>query len=341
MNSIGMDVHKNKTYLTEMDGRGRIVRQAEVATRPAALRRFFRGGRGARRVVMESTWNWPWVYDCVERCEGVKEVKLAHPLKVKAIASARIKTDKIDSQTLAHLLRADLIPCAYAPPREVRAQRDLLRYRASLVRMRTRLKNKVHAELARAGKFFRHADLFGKGGLEFLAKAELPEATRRAVRGYAELIVAFTKLEREAHAEIEARVKGESEEARLVMSIPGIGHFTALLIVSEIGAIGRFRSKKLLAAYAGLVPSTYSSGGKTWNGRITKQGNRWLRWAMVQSAHVAKRHDARLKGVYEKLAAKHGKAKATVAVAHKLLRVVWGVWTGGKPYVGKEVFVKS
>src|SRR5213076_750208 len=129
------------------------------------------------RVALEATYGWEWLADLLEDA-GV-ELHLAHPLRTKAIAAARVKTDAVDARTLAHLLRTDLLPEAYVAPRELRDLRDLLRHRVVLTRMRSALKNRVHALLARHGVPREHADLFGKGGRRFLDELPLREPARR------------------------------------------------------------------------------------------------------------------------------------------------------------------
>ena len=131
---IGIDLHKAKSFVTRMDGRGRVREQVELAHATGALKDYLERLPADSRIAVEATGNWMWLYEWIE--ERHPRLVLAHPLKTKAIASARIKTDKIDATTLAHLLRADLVPAAYIPPRAVRDTRELLRYRASLVRLR-------------------------------------------------------------------------------------------------------------------------------------------------------------------------------------------------------------
>ena len=120
------------------------------------------------------------------------------------------------------------------------------------------------------------------------------------------------------------------------MTVPGIGEFLARLVAAEIDGIERFRSPKKLAAYAGMVPSTYSSGGKTWNGRIIKGGNKWLRWALVEAIIPAIRKDAELREEYERLKAKKGYNKTKVAVAKKLLIIIYHILKEKRNYREKN-----
>ena len=150
-----------------------------------------------------------------------------------------MKTDKIDSTILAHLLRADLLPEAYIPSRGTRDMRELLRYRASLVKLRTQLKNKIHSILSKNGILCSFSDLFGKGGIRFLQEIELRPCYRQAIDGYLRIIEQLSTSLREISHEINqiAEVNGQ---ARILISMPGIGCYSALLILSEIGDISRF-----------------------------------------------------------------------------------------------------
>lgn len=179
---------------------------------------------------------------------------MAHPLKTRAIASARIKTDKIDFEILALLSRSNSVPQSYVINRETRFRRELIRYRASLVRLRATIHN--------------------------------------------------------------------SQWASRLLELYGIGKWTALLIVSEIGDIGRFPSAKHLCSYAGLVPSVHVSGNTSYTGHITKQGSKWLRWPLVEAVHHAMRKPP-YRAFYQKTAKRRGKAIAKVAVAQKLLKAIY------------------
>jgi len=146
---VGWDLHRDYSQVAAVDGRGRLRRQVRISNELEGLLEFVKSLPAPVRVVVEATRNWEWLYELLEPV--VEEVVLSHPKKAKAIASARIKTDKLDAQTLAHLLRTDLLPTCYLPPRETRLLRELLRYRASLLRVGTRIKNQVHALLAKQG----------------------------------------------------------------------------------------------------------------------------------------------------------------------------------------------
>jgi transposase len=160
---------------------------------------------GELRVALEATYGWEWLADLLES-EG-HELHLSHPLRTKAIAAARVKTDAVDASTLAHLLRTDLLSEAYVAPRELRDLRDLLRHRIVLTRIRTALKNRVHALLARQRIQHGHADLFGARGRRFLARLPLREPARRRLGSLLGLIDDFDREIEQAKGEIDAQAR--------------------------------------------------------------------------------------------------------------------------------------
>lgn len=331
MRYVGMDIGKKWHYVVVMDSLGRIDQQQKLPADPFVVRRFFETLEGPCRVVVEATGHWMAVYDQVEAC--VQEVVLAHPLKVRAIASARIKTDKIDATTLAHLLRADLIPRAYIPPQQVREWRELVRHRAFLVRLQTRIKNRVHILLAKRGITPPAvSDLFGLAGKRWLGALELPEPYGAMRMRYLALLERLATQLREIERTIDATVE-LTPEARLLQSTPGIGRYLALLVLGEIGDIQRFPGPKQLASYAGLCPSTYASGQTLRQGRLTKQGSSWLRWALVEAAsHVQAHPSSRLYRLYRRIAERRDVKTARVALARELCTVIFHMLRKQEPY---------
>jgi len=320
MNYYGIDIHKKYSVYTVVNEAGTILDQGRIENNWQAFKQMTDTAGGGTKAVIEATTNWYYIHDLLEGM--VDKVVVAHPLKTKAIASARIKTDKIDATTLAELLRVNYIPESYIPPREVRDLRELLRYRASLVRIRTKIKNKVHALIIKNGLEHPYSDLFGKKGRAWLASLELRPVYRLAMEGYLKLIDSVEELVWTATKEIDLKAKADSR-AKLLESIPGIGHYSAMLILSEIGNIERFPSASKLVSYAGLNPAVHSSGGITRYGRITKQGSHWLRWIMVEVASIAARHSVRFAHFHSRIARRHGYKTANVALAREILTVVY------------------
>ena len=272
---VGLDVHKRVCYGTATDDEGHTVKSGKFSSNPEGLNSFM-DGLDEAQVAMEAGYCWQPIYDHLE--EAGYDVRLAHPLKVKAIAEAKIKTDEIDSETLAHLLRADLLPESYVPPREIRDLRELVKRRAFLVGMRTRLKNRIHAELAKRD-IDPGSPLFTRRGRALLACL--------GVDAVSQLLPVMETLDRQI-GEISAvlkRAAAEDGRARILTTIPGVGIYTALLLVAEIGDVNRFPDAERLCSYAGLVPSVRRSGGSTVYGHITKEGSRWMRWGLTEAVH--------------------------------------------------------
>lgn len=329
---VGLDIGLTKHYVVVMDAEGRIAQQQRLPNDARLMHEFFETLARPATVVLEATGNWVAVYERVE--PYVHEVVLAHPLKVRAIASARIKTDKIDATTLAHLLRADLIPRAYIPPRTVRDWRELARHRAFLVRLQTRVKNRVHSLLAKRGvPLPGHSDLFGVAGLTWLTALELAAPYAAMRTRYLGLLAHLRDQLRALEQTIDQTVT-TTPEAQLVMTIPGIGRYLALLILAEIGEITRFPGPKQLVSYAGLCPSTYASGNTLRHGRLTHQGSPWLRWACIEAAtHLGRRRPTdRLARQFQRLAQRRDAKTARVAVARELCHVIFHVLTKQTPY---------
>jgi transposase len=201
-------------------------------------------------VAFEAAYGWGWLVELLEELE--LEPHLVHPSRCKAIASARLKNDKVDAATLAQLLRADLLPEAWIAPQEVRDLRALLRHRASLVRMGTACKNRVHAVLADRG-IGEDRILWTGPGRAWLAALELPPIPRGIIQDCCGLLDALAtpigRLEREI-----ATLAKPDPRVQALMVLPGVGRLTAMTLVAEIGDIGRFPTARKLCAWAGLTP---------------------------------------------------------------------------------------
>ena len=264
---------------------------------------------------MEAGRFWQPVYEYLT--ERGYAVKLAHPLKTRLIADVKIKTDASDSEALAQLLKLDWLPTAYVPPRETRESRELVREYTYLVQQRTRFKNKIYGELEKRG-----IDLVGNPFTK-KGRATLKELGVRSIDDCLAVIEVLN--ERIKKLQMELRARAESEDARLLMTIPGVGYFSALTILAEIADINRFPDPEQLCAYAGLVPSLRQSGPTQRLGRITKEGSSLLRWVLVECAwmHVNHLKDTKLTRFFYKLARRKGRKIAIVATARKLLVTVY------------------
>jgi transposase len=332
---VGIDYHKRFSYATIMAETGKILKSGRICNDPQLLSKFL--GSYAHDdcvAVLEAGYNSHVMYDWLD--ELVDSVTLAHPGKLKAIAEAKVKTDKIDSALLAHLLRCDLIPAAHVSSAEARIGKQLLRHRMFLVRLSTMVKNRIHALVDGFPLLFRRCPvkgLFGVKGMMWLKSLEIPEHSRRILNGQINLLEFLSSQIKKVNKQLGDF--GQSDErVDFVDSVPGIGKNLSVLIVTEIDEINRFSRASKLHSYAGLVPSTYSSGGRSFNGRITKQGNKYLRWAMIEAVEPASRKDAEIRRMYHRLSRRKGANSAKVAVARRLLTIVYKVLKERRYYRG-------
>lgn len=335
---IGWDLGKNSSYVTAVSqGTGELLKEGKLANEPEAMREWLEGLPRPIRVIFEATGNWQATYEVLE--PQVEELQMAHPLETRAIAHARIKTDRIDAATLAHLGRADLVPQSWIPPREVRDLRELLRHRAFLVSLQSKVKNRIHTYLAKTGTPGPDVtQLFGKAGKAYLAAVPLRAPYRFLLdRDLAVLETLQGEIQEVAHA-IEAAADLDPRAAWL-LPIHGLGKFAVMLILAEVGTIERFSSPAQLVSYAGLCPSTYQSGQTIRHGSLTKRGSKWLRWILVEAAIHYGRAPGRLGEYYRRLSSRKGAKVARVAVARKLLESIF--WCLKKGVVYEDVSQKA
>ena len=324
---VGVDLHQRFCYMTALDARGKELQAGTVSNEKAALRRYFRqfGGQ-AVQVAVEACGFWPAFREVVE--PQVERLVLVHPQRVKAIASAKLKNDRVDSETLAHLLRCDLLPESWKADRETQARRQQVRLRATLVRQRTRLKNQVHAVLHQQGLRSPVSDLFGRRGRQWLAQAKLPPRAQETITVCLRLIDGYNQEIEKQNRQLSVEARGDAR-VRWLTTIPGIGMYSAMLLLAEIGDIRRFRDKQALCSYAGLVPRVRESAGKAARGGITRQGSPWLRWIMVEAAQVAERSSPAAQKYVARLRRKKHPHVARVALARKLLAAVYALLRDG------------
>jgi len=323
---IGLDVHKKYSYAAVVDELGEIKEETRIENTKQSLERFASKYQGAEAVI-EAAGNYRFIYDILE---NYMDVKLAHPYKTRVIAEARIKNDRLDAKMLAHLLRANLIAESYVPPKEVRELRDLTRTRKALIEDRTRIKNRVHAILARNG-IMDYPNPFTKKGREYLEKIDLPEIDRKLLEINLSIIDKINEEIKEIDKIIQEKAR-EDNDAILLTTIPGISYYSALLIKAEIGDVNRFPNKFKLISYAGLCPSIRQSGNKEIKGHITKQGSRMLRWILIQCANIAIKHDEYLRSFYLRIKRRRGHNIAIVATARKMLVCIYFMLKRGEVY---------
>ncbi len=332
---IGVDHHKQVSVMTVLDEDGRELRNGRVLNLRKELGRFLEGYHPFTAVIEAGRSSYVMA-DLLRELGG--EVKMANALQVKAIAHARIKTDKRDSRTLAMLLRAGLIPEIYQREERNRRAQRVMRIRAYWTRKQTEVKNKIRALLAQQKEEVRlevekrEGGLFRTRGLEFLTRLSLEGQDKMVLddllQGYKEAQAHIRKSDGLVRV-----LYGEIEEASRIDSVPGFATTLSVLVAVEIADVRRFSRPADLHSYAGVIPSTYSSGERTVHGHITKQGNAWLRWAALEAVYPAIKKDLGLRTLYSRLAKRKGPNAAKIAVARRLLTIVYRILTENRTYI--------
>ncbi|KXA94555.1 hypothetical protein AKJ37_07510 [candidate division MSBL1 archaeon SCGC-AAA259I09] len=311
---IGIDVHQGKCHATVQNCDGETVKQDYFQNSPSGYDDFF-DGAGEGIVAIEAGDAWQPIYDWLD--EKGFEVKLADPHKLRIIAEVKIKTDCRDSEALADLVRADLIPEVYVPCDEKRDLRRTVRHRGKLVKDRSKLMNRIQAVLRERGIEL-DVDLRTKKD-----RRKLLELGIDSIDDYLEVIETLDDRIGELEEEIE-ETAGDMEEAQLLMTIPGVSYYSALTIIAEIATVERFPTSGHLCSYAGLVPSVNQSGSKEVHGSI-QGGRSLLRWILYQCTHVHIQNapESHITKFYKRLVQKKPKKLAKTAAARKLTKVIF------------------
>jgi transposase len=334
MHYMGIDHHKQFSFITVLNEGGEVVRSRRAGNMSSELERFLTGIDEVKAVVEAGRSSYAMV-DLLDKL-GV-EVILAHPKEVKAIAKAKIKTDKRDAYILAHLLRTDLIPEVYKRSRENRLCQRILRQRAFYVGNQTRVKNRIRALLAQQSEEVRHEisrvkNLFSREGMKVFTDLVLPEGDKELIDSLLKTYRHMDARRRETHGLVE-KLYAQLPEARIIHTVPGFGVFLSVLVAVEIADISRFDDASKLHSYAGVIPSTHSSGERTYHGRIVRDGNRWLRWAAVEAVWPAIRADFDIRIHYERRKKRKGANVAKVATARRLLTIIYRMLKENRAYI--------
>ncbi len=329
---VALDIHKHYCVVAGVDREGRVLLHP-VRVEHSDLEGWLKKNLlSTDHVVIESTTNAWHVYDLLFPL--VERVVVANPIQVKQIANARVKTDIRDTFILARLLAANLVPEVWVPPAHVRELRQLLSQRRQLVEMHTQVLNRMHSVA------HRH-HLQHERGKRFNEKTTLwqKDKTLSALEQFQ------LELEMENLTYIEKQIERISKEVRkmchqkpwaesmtYLMQLPGFGVITAMTVLAAIGEIQRFDSARHLASYSGLTPGLEQSGTKYREKGITKEGRKELRWAMVEAAQMAVKSDPLWKTRFQELHKRMHRNQAIVAIARRLLELVWYVLTHRQPY---------
>ena len=331
----GLDLSRNRLDFRLLDGEGATVELGSARPDGDGLSglalRLGRYGEPVRAAI-ESMTGARFVHDQLERVGW--QVEIADARRVKGLAPLACKTDRIDAWVLAELSRRELVPAIWLPGPSVRAERERARFRLFLVRRRSALKARIHQTLLACGRPCPVSDLFGQRGRALLERLRLPEPWQSTVQASLRLI---DDCDREIDAlERELRRLGASHPyVPLLLSCPGIAWVLAYTIAAEIGDIHRFPSPTKLAGYTGLCPRVYQSGASDRRGPLSKQGPKYLRWALIEATTHASRHPA-YRARHERTRARLGKQRgprvAQVDTARRLAHAIWHMLTHNQPF---------
>ena len=337
--TIGCDAHKHYSVFAVLDKSGKLHTQMRVDHDRGAIQAFLEEFPEGTPVALESVGNWYWIADEIEASGCVP--LLTHPAKAKVMMGNVNKTDKLDAKGLATLLRLGSLPTVWLPPARVRDGRELPRTRMVLTKMRTALKNRIHATLAKYNRKLEGAsDIFIPKWRPELTSAidSLPPETRRCMQAELALLDQLN----EHILEMEKRIRANTEtceQLQLLKTLPGIGDILAIVIGEEIGSIQRFPRAENFASYAGTVPTVHASGGKHHYGRLRKQSNQYLKWAFIEAANgVALRHTSpkwqrhHISRLYLRHRRRRGHSIAIGAVARHLSEAAYWVLIKNEPY---------
>jgi transposase len=315
---VGIDFHRRRSVIVRIAADGERLGLHRIVNEPLELAKVIALCGEAPQVVIEATYGWYWAVDLLQELGAV--VHLANPRALNW-GDRRVKNDVNDATDLADMLRLNRLAEAWIAPAALRELRELVRYRAKLVQLRSGLKAQVHAVMAKEGVLPAVTDIFGPAGTRQLDQLELGTPFARRIGSLRGLIVAYdgeiTALEREIHEHLRHHAG-----YRAVQAINGIGPISAAVLVAEIGDVTRFPTPAHLCSWVGLTPRHRESDLKTRRGHISKQGSRLVRATLIEG--ISRYHGGpHLDAQYHKLAKRRGRNKARVALARKVLTLVY------------------
>ncbi len=334
---IGCDAHKKYSVFAGISEAGEVIEAKRVEHERTTFRSFLGTLPPASHIAVETVGNWYWIIEEMEKAGHVPS--LVHAAKAKLMMGQVNKTDKLDAQGLATLMRNGTLPAVWIPPGDLRDQRELPRMRMAFVNIRTKLKNRIHAALAKYAIVIEEpSDIFGVKGRRLLAEAmnELPPETRHSVEEQLHLLDQVQDAIEETGKRI-LRIIRADHTMQLLDTMPGVGSVLSIVIALEVGEVSRFPSAEKLASYAGKSPRVHSSGGKTYNGRVRPDVNRYLKWAYTEAATaiVLQQHklgDCHVLRLYRRVYKTHGHAKAVTAVGRHLAEATYWILRNNEPY---------
>ena len=326
--SIGCDAHKRYSQIEVQDLNGQILNRLRIDHTPGAIRTFLDRFPRGTPVALESVGNWYWIADEIEAAGCLP--LLTNPAKAKLMMGHINKTDKLDANGLANLLRIGSLPTVWLPPATVRDERELPRTRMALCRMRTSLKNRIHSILAKYALSTEDgSELFSQKGRAWLTTSipRLPPETGRCLSQHLELMDYFI---------LQIAL---TPSMQLLKSLPGVADILSIVIDREVGTISRFPSAPQFSSYCGTTPRVSSSGGKTHYGRMRSESNQYLKWAFIEAANAVSAHHAQrnwtdkyVSKLYLRIRGRKGSSVAIGAVARHLAESAFWILSKSEPY---------
>jgi transposase len=327
---VGLDLHKQFIEVCILDAGGRVLYRGRTGCLRSELEHFARRKLTPEdRVALEATTN-TWAVVAILR-PFVAAVVVSNPLKTKAIAEAKVKTDRIDAEVLAQLLRCDYLPAVWYPDEQTQRWRGLVTHRTALMGQRTRLKNHVQSLLGRLLVQPPCKCLWAKAGLAWLKKVALPADERWVLDSELRQLGVIEGELAKADQQL-ATIAQQEPRVRLLMTLPGVNYVVALGLLSALGDLSRFKDGDHVAAYLGLVPATHQSGRHCYQGPITKAGRSQTRSFLTQSAQHVARHGGPLGAFFRRLVKRKHRNVAIMAVARKLVTVAFLMLKHNEPY---------
>jgi transposase len=327
---VGLDVHKHVVVACILDPRGHVLHRHRFPCTRAGLDRFAHHYlRPTDQVALEATTNTWAVVDLLK--PFVAAVVVSNPLRTKAIAEAKIKTDKVDALVLAQLLRCDFLPQVWEPGPATQSLRRLTARRASLVMDKTAIKNRIHALLHQRLIAAPMKDVFSGPGRAWLQTLPLDADGQRALASDLRLLEAVEEEITQQEKEL-AQVGYADPQVKLLMTLPGVDLIVAQTLRATLGDVTRFRDGAHAASYLGLVPSTKQSAASCYHGPITRQGSGHARAMLVQAAQRVGAHPGPLGAFFRRLSTRKNRSVAVVATARKLVVIAWQMLRNHEPY---------
>ncbi len=302
----GIDLHKFSSYLTTVDSSGKIVKEADIKNIDHNFIQYFSDLGNENITTVESTMTWYWLNDLLASLNI--PLVLAHAKYVKAIAYAKVKTDKVDSHTLAQLLRMDYIPIAHKISNDKRLLRDALRARLKIVQRHTSVTNSMQLLLAKYN-FDSPTQLTGIPKYQYEQLSEVEEL----------LSTQMLDLEKQLYPSLIL-----NDDIQRLLWIPGIGKMNAFTILLEVDDINRFEDVKHFFSYCRLVPSARNSAGKV-KQRSSKDGNKYLKVAFSDAAVYACQYYPIIRNYHNSLLRKKNKFVAKTIIAKEIAEIVFHV----------------